>query len=780
MKNFIIVFLMLLASASFAQNAPVNFESGGQGANWTWTVFENNTNPPLEIIANPDANGANTSATVAKYTALQSGNPWAGCESKHGADIGSFVLDSTNSIIKIMVWKSVISDVGIKLIAPTGWAQSEIKVANTLVNQWEELTFNFSGVPNPPSSEGPYDQIAIFPDFNLAGRGQDNIIYFDNITFNSTSGGGNVPTTAAPTPTRDSSDVISLFSGAYTNVPVDTWRTPWSAAVLEDITIQGNPTKKYSQLDFVGIETVTNQLNITGMTHIHLDVWSPDFTFFGIKLVDFGANGAFGGGDDTEHQVNFQAPAKGKWVRLDIPLSDFTGLTTREHIAQYILVGQPSGASTIFVDNVYFFNAPNEPITAAPTPTRNPADVISLFSDAYNNVPVDTWRTPWSAAVLEDIDIQGNPTKKYSQLDFVGIETVTNQLNITGMTHVHLDVWSPDFTLFGIKLVDFGANGAFGGGDDTEHQVNINTPAQGQWVSLDIPLSEFTGLTTREHIAQYILVGVPTGATTIYVDNVYFYRGAPTEPVVAAPTPTRNPADVISLFSGPYANVPVDTWRTPWSAAVLEDIDIQGNPTKKYSQLDFVGIETVANQLNITGMTHFHIDLWSANYTFFGIKLVDFGANGAFGGGDDTEHQVNFNTPAQGQWVSLDIPLSEFAGLTTREHIAQYILVGQPSGATTIYVDNVYFFKDTGTSTGNPLGNESAIRLLPNPAGLGEPVQLGHVVKQAEVFDLAGRLVVSTQNTSVIQTAEMNRRGVYVVKIRLLDGSVLTRKLVVE
>jgi hypothetical protein len=49
------------------------------------------------------------------------------------------------------------------------------------------------------------------------------------------------------------------------------------------------------------------------------------------------------------------APAKGSWVSLDIPLSDFTGLTTRAHIAQLIYV-EPSGNNTVYVDNVYFHN----------------------------------------------------------------------------------------------------------------------------------------------------------------------------------------------------------------------------------------------------------------------------------------------------------------------------------------------------------------------------------------------------------------------------------------
>ncbi|MFZ1748577.1 MAG: hypothetical protein WAU01_00220, partial [Saprospiraceae bacterium] len=340
MKNILtkITFLLLVTKALTAQNAPIDFETTGKGAVWTWTVFENATNPALEIINNPSASGLNTSAKVAKFTALKAGQTYAGCESSHGTkDLGSFTLDTTNSIIKIMVWKTTISNVGIKLVAATGWSQGEIKVPNTKVNEWEELTFDFSAFINPPASEGKLDQIVIFPDFANAARLQDNIVYFDNITFNKKQATSNIPTIAAPTPTKNAADVISLYSNAYTNVTVDTWRTDWSSAVLADIMIAGNSTKKYSALDFVGIETVTKQLDISAMTHLHVDVWSADFSTFGVKLVDFGANGVFGGGDDKEHQVNITMPKKSEWVGVDIPISNFSGLTTKKNIAQYIL-----------------------------------------------------------------------------------------------------------------------------------------------------------------------------------------------------------------------------------------------------------------------------------------------------------------------------------------------------------------------------------------------------------------------------------------------------------
>jgi hypothetical protein len=357
MKKITIIFLMLAASVSFAQNAPINFEPGGEGADWTWTVFENATNPPLEIIPNPDQGGANTSATVAKFTALEAGQPWAGCESLHGdSDLGPFVLDETNNLIKIMVWKSVISDVGIKLVSELGWSQGEIKVANTLVNQWEEISFDFSGFINPPPDQGQFDQIVIFPDFDLSGRTQDNVCYFDNITFNPSGALPDEPTVAAPIPpARHPEDVISLFSDAYADVSVDTWLTSWSVAMLADITIEGNPTKKYYNLDYAGIETIANQLDLTEMEFLHMDVWSPNFTFLGIKLVDFGPDGAFGGGDDSEHQVNLEGLSQNEWVSLDIPMTDFTGLNSLENMAQYILVGQPTGSSVVFLDNFYFY-----------------------------------------------------------------------------------------------------------------------------------------------------------------------------------------------------------------------------------------------------------------------------------------------------------------------------------------------------------------------------------------------------------------------------------------
>ena len=164
-------------------DAPVDFEPAGLGAGLTWAVFENSDNPALEFVANPAVDAVNGSATVAQFTARQSGAAFAGTNTQ---DLPTFTLDATNSTVKIMVYKSVISNVGLKFeqgAASTG----EILVANTLVNQWEELTFDFSGKIGEPSSTD-ISGFVVFPDFDA--RTQDNIVYFDNITFGDGSGGG--------------------------------------------------------------------------------------------------------------------------------------------------------------------------------------------------------------------------------------------------------------------------------------------------------------------------------------------------------------------------------------------------------------------------------------------------------------------------------------------------------------------------------------------------------------------------------------------------------------
>lgn len=179
-----------------------------------------------------------------------------------------------------------------------------------------------------------------------------------------------------------------------------------------------------------------------------------------------------------------------------------------------------TGAITVNV------SAPQAPTAAAPTPTAPTGDVISLFSNAYTNVTVDTWSASWDSADVADVQIAGNDVRKYTNLVFAGIEFTSATIDASSMVAFHLDIWTPIAGTFKVKLVDFGAGGVWGGGDDVEHELTFNattTPAivSGSWISLDLPLSSFTNLTTRGHLAQLIISGT---TTPLFVDNVYFHK----------------------------------------------------------------------------------------------------------------------------------------------------------------------------------------------------------------------------------------------------------------
>jgi hypothetical protein len=180
----------------------IDFETSGFGSDWVWTVHNNDTNPAVEIVANPNPTGINTTSTVAKFTSKANGAPWA---LTFTDNVGDFTLNSNNKIISVKVLKTVFTNFGVKLeyLDPASnqvTNYSEILSPTSIVDgEWEELFFDFT------SNMGTtYNRLVIIPDF--AERSQDNISYFDQISFGGTAGfNDNLYNTITmfPNPARD-------------------------------------------------------------------------------------------------------------------------------------------------------------------------------------------------------------------------------------------------------------------------------------------------------------------------------------------------------------------------------------------------------------------------------------------------------------------------------------------------------------------------------------------------------------------------------------------------
>ena len=166
------------------------------------------------------------------------------------------------------------------------------------------------------------------------------------------------------------------------------------------------------------------------------------------------------------------------------------------------------------------------PASAAPAPTAPAADVISLYSDSYTNRPVTSFNPHWGGSTTQNDTylVGGNASIMYTTLNFVGIDFVANKIDVTAMTHLHLDVYAPVGTTFRVKLVAFGATGTAVTG---QHELTFDattTPgfAAGGWSSLEIPMAAFPFTVPVDNIGQLVLSS--PDAPLVLVDNIYWHR----------------------------------------------------------------------------------------------------------------------------------------------------------------------------------------------------------------------------------------------------------------
>lgn len=180
----------------------------------------------------------------------------------------------------------------------------------------------------------------------------------DSITINSL-GTFSLP----PTPTRDPSKVLSIFSDTYTNVPVAYYNGFWgpgSTTGSADFSVNGNNFLNYTTFNYVGIATSNPTLNATAMTNIHFDMYVPNsvpsnFDFL-ISIEDWGPNQVDNGSpnDDTRQQifVNRSQVQANTWISIDAPLT----LVNRNNIGLIIMENiNGSSLTNFYMDNIYFY-----------------------------------------------------------------------------------------------------------------------------------------------------------------------------------------------------------------------------------------------------------------------------------------------------------------------------------------------------------------------------------------------------------------------------------------
>ena len=317
----------------------------------------------------------------------------------------------------------------------------------------------------------------------------------------------------APVPTFDPADVISIFSENYPNVPVEYYNgywEPFQTTLSADFEVGGDHILHYTDFNFVGIEFSAPTIDASAMTHLYMDIYIPNQLTTDAKMKIEVVDDA--GGGTGAFFKDIPASMSQQWVRIDMPFDDIAGLNSRAALMQIIFVNESGNISNFYADNILIYNngttppPPVAPENPAPTPTHPSANVIAIYSDAYEILQGTDYPDWGQLTVVSEVQIQGNNTLKLAGLNYQGIQLAESQ-DVSGMTFLHLDFWTANSSALNIFLISPGP---------VETSYSLTVPTTG-WTSIDIPLSSFAPVNLSDVIQLKF-----DGDGDIWLDNIYF------------------------------------------------------------------------------------------------------------------------------------------------------------------------------------------------------------------------------------------------------------------
>lgn len=244
--------------------------------------------------------------------------------------------------------------------------------------------------------------------------------------------------------------------------------------------------------------------------------------------------------------------AAGKDATIDI-----TGLTAETNY-DFSVTATDKAGNVSDAQTGTFTTAKALTLTAPDAPTVAADKVISVLSDAY------TAATTWSfggwnqATVAENVTVDGAHMIHLSKFNYIGLDNFSNQLDLSGMTHMHFDVLP--ITMTGA----LGVTPILKSGDLKENSTKVgdaNTFKAQQWNAVDIALSEFNLDFINNKVFQIKFDQGNSATDELYIANIYFYKKSADEtgvtinknvakvagPVTAANVEQINSADVMNI-----------------------------------------------------------------------------------------------------------------------------------------------------------------------------------------------------------------------------------------
>ncbi|WP_369992449.1 hypothetical protein [Winogradskyella sp.] len=315
------------------------------------------------------------------------------------------------------------------------------------------------------------------------------------------------PVASAPTPpARVESDVISIFSSVYNDVPGTDYFPDWGqggqGSAWAMFNLDGDDILQYINLSYQGIALADGtSVDVSQMEYIHLDVWTAEaVTDIETSLIN-NASGVVAEAPVTT------ALTPNSWTSIDIPISDYTdqGLTVTE-IFQLKFVGTPWAAGTVFIDNIYFWREATGVVTSMIEDFEGAEPAFTVFGDI---APTEVVANP-DPSGTNTTNTVAKLTKSSGSQPWAGtfFETAA-PIDLVSYGKINVKTWSPTAgAVVKLKLENADAS--------ITHEVDLTTTVTNQWENL---LYDFSAAPLADYVRIVIFFDFGNSGD----DSMYFF-----------------------------------------------------------------------------------------------------------------------------------------------------------------------------------------------------------------------------------------------------------------
>ncbi len=459
---------------------------------------------------------------------------------------------------------------------------------------------------------------------------------------------------AATPPGRNETDVISIFSGPYTDASGTDYNPNWGqATVYNAFDLSGDAILQYSNLNYQGIQFGSAQ-DVSNMEFLHVDVWTTDVTRIETSLISL-TNG------EKPVWTNLTADT---WTSVDIPISAFTdqGLTVAD-IHQLKFVGDPSGG-TVFIDNIYFWKAPSSVSTQSVEDFEGTPPTFTVFGGIAATEVVanpDATGTNTTANVAKLTKTNGGEVWAGTFFE------IASPLDLVNYSKISVKTWSPK-TGAQVKLKLENADASI------THEVDINTTVSNSWEEL---IYDFSAAPTADYTRVVIFFdfGNAGDDSVYYYDEINLVNDSGPSPLLFQDFEGSSPT--FTVFGGIAATEVV---ANPDATGANTTANVAKLTKTSGSEVWAGTFFEVTSPLDFTNYSKISVKTWSPK-TGAQVKLKLENADASI------THEVDINTTVSNSWEEL---IYDFSAAPTADYTRVVIFFDFGNAGD----DSVYYYDE--------------------------------------------------------------------------------------